>query len=390
MKLQTATLSTKYLFFLFFLLGFNKFIFYVPATILYLLVFNKQWQINKSFLIFALINICVIIFLFLLGYDRMTPEEPLKLFIVFLFIIIATGFLIQNRPKKIQTKMLTYYIIGFGFQASIIAGYSYLFNDGSYGYGNLYNPFTQEEINSPITSNNLSILASLVIFYLFNQSGFIRKFLLTLILLIVSGLGIFLGGRTFFIILFFALLYSVIRPLTFNKLTIIFILTAGLLLVSTYISDFINIDFILKRFERGLESKRFLHYQHGISEFFKHPLGGYTIDESIEKTRWFHNIFLDMGRLGGWIPVGLFTLSLIYVALKSCKKILFANTHYSLAILMFLISFLILQQDTSIEGDYRAYIVMYLSSIILLTKNYISLKPNNRLTRNGKQHESAT
>lgn len=371
MKLQTSTLSTKYLFFLFLLLGFNKFIFYVPATALYLLVFNKQWQVNKSFFIFALINICVIIFIFLLGYDRMTSEEPLKLFIVFLFIIIATGFLIQNRPKKIQTKMLTYYIIGFGFQASIIAGYSYLFNDGSYGYGNLYNPFTQEEINSPITSNNLSILASLIIFYLFNQSGFIRKFLLTLILLIVSGLGIFLGGRTFFIILFFALLYSVIRPLTFNKLTIIFILTAGLLLVSTYISDFINIDFILKRFERGLESKRFLHYQHGINEFFKHPLGGYTIDESIEKTRWFHNIFLDMGRLGGWIPVGLFSLSLVYVALKAYKKMLFADTHYNFAILMLLISFLILQQDISIEGDYRAYIVLYLSSIILLSPSKV-------------------
>lgn len=297
----------------------------------------------------------------------MTPEEPLKLLIVFLFVLLISGFLIQNQPKETQVKMLFYYIIGFGFQAFIIAGYSYLFNDGSYGYGNIYNPFTQQEINSPVTSNNLSVLASLLVFYLFNNSNIAKKAFITLLLFIVLGLGVFLGGRTFFIILLFAFLYSAIRPLTVNKLVLISLLTISSLLISTYISDFINIDFVLKRFEKGLESKRFLHYQHGLSEFFKHPLGGYTIDQSIENTRWFHNIFLDMGRLGGWIPVAFFSLSLIYVALKSCKKVLFADTHYNFAILMLLVSFLILQQDTSIEGDYRSYITLVLSSIILLS-----------------------
>lgn len=372
MKISINQTQEKILYLLFFLLGFNKFIIYVPATVAYLFLFNSDRDINKNFLVYAALNVITIIFLFIIGIDRMTPEEPIRIFIVFIFILCISGFLLQNQSKKTQSNLLSFYILGLGIESTIIAGYSYLFNDGTYGYGNLYNPFSQKEINSPVTSNNLSILASLLLFYLFNLNKyFLSKISTVFLLLIIIALAVFLGGRTFFIILFFALLYSVIRPLTLNKLALISILTVGLLLVSTYISEFINIDFVLKRFEKGLESKRFLHYQHGISEFFKHPLGGYTIDESIEKTRWFHNIFLDMGRLGGWIPVGLFTLSLIYVALKSCKKILFANTHYNFAILMFLISFLILQQDISIEGDYRAYIVLYLSSIILLSPSKV-------------------
>lgn len=388
--MKTVNIQIIFIYVLFFLLGFNKFILYVPIAITYLLFFNKNWNINKSYLIYTSLNVITIIFLFVIGIDRMTPDEPIKIFIVFMFILLISGFLLQNQSKKVQSSLLSFYILGLGIEATIIAGYSYLFNNGSYGYGNIYNPFSQEEINSPVTSNNLSIFASLLLFHFFNfNKNFLSKILTIFLLLITITLAIFLGGRTFFIILLFALFYSAIRPLTPSKLTLIFILTVSLLLVSTYISDLINIDFILKRFEKGLESKRFLHYKHGISEFFKYPLGGYTIDESIEKTRWFHNIFLDMGRLGGWIPVGLFSLSLVYVALKAYKKMLFADTHYNFAILMLLISFLILQQDMSIEGDYRSYIIMYLSSIILLTKNHIHFEPNYRLTKNGKQYEPA-
>lgn len=370
MKISKKSINTNYLCFLFFLLGLNKFIIYLPAAFIYFFIFEKKHNLNKSFIIYCALNITTIIFIFILGYDRMTPDEPIKLFIVFICVLLISGFLIQDQSKSIQANLLAYYILGVGLEATIIAGYSYLFNDGSYGYGKIYNPFTHTETNSPITSNNLSILASLLIFYLFNKGSFSAKIFYAFLLIIIINLGIFLGGRTFFIILLFALLYSVIRPLSISKLIFISGFILCILLISNHINDIIDTDFILKRFEKGLESKRFLHYKHGINQFFNHPLGGYTIDESIEKTRWFHNIFLDMGRLGGWIPVGLFSLSLAYVVLKTCKKMLFADTHYNFAILMLLISFLILQQDTSIEGDYRAYVTMYLSAILLLSNSF--------------------
>lgn len=320
MKVSLESLNSKCIYLLFFLIGFNNFILYVPATAGYLLFFNKHWQIKRDFLLFTTLNVSAIIFIFLLGYVRMTPEEPLKLFIVFLFVLLISGFLIQNQSKEIQRKVLACYILGYGFKSLIIAGYSYIFNDGSYGYGNIYDPFSRKEINSPGISNNLSILASLLIFYIFNNKVFAVKTSSAILLFLTLGMGIFLGGRTFFIIILFATFYSIIRPLTTNKIILILFLTALIYVVANAYGDFINTDFILKRFEKGLESKRFLHYQHGLSEFFKHPLGGYSVDQSIENVRWFHNIFLDMGRLGGWIPVTLFSLSLIYVALKSCKK----------------------------------------------------------------------
>lgn len=367
MNINKNNLNNQYLYFLFFLLGFNKFILYLPAAILYLLLLNKKWQINKSFFLFTSLNILAIIFVFFLGHNRMTLEEPLRLFIVFFFMIIVSGFLIQNKSQKIQINLLYCYILGLGSEAITIAGYTYIFNDGSYGYGNIYDPFSQKEINSPITSNNLSILASLLLFYLFNfNKKFLSKILTTFLLLIIIALAIFLGGRTFFVILLFALLYSVSRPLTINKLVLICIFIISLLLASYYISDFINIDFILKRFEKGLESSRFSLYQEGFQKFWQYPFGGYSIDPPLT-TKWFHNIFLDMGRLAGWIPVILFSISLAYVVLKSYKKIFFANANYNFVILMSLVSFLILQQDTSIEGDYRAYIVLFLSSIVLLS-----------------------
>lgn len=367
--MKISDIKITFLYILFLLLGFNKFILYVPVAVAYLLLINNNWNINKSFLIYSTLNIVAIIFLFLIGFDRMTLEDPIKLFIVFMFILLLSGFLLQNQSKRVQINLLSFYILGLGIETIIIAGYSYLFNhNGIYGYGNIYDPFSQKETNSPITSNNLSILASLLLFYLFNFSKqFLSKILIIFSLLVTITLAIFLGGRTFFIILFLALIYSSLRPITFNKIVIIILLLLIFTIGLNLFNELVSVDFILERFEKVHESKRLLHYQHGIKEFFTHPFGGYTIDQSIENTRWFHNIFLDMGRIAGWIPVSLYLLSLIYILLKSSKKIIFADNYYNFAILMLLVSFLILQQDISIEGDYRSYIILFLSSICLLS-----------------------
>ncbi len=365
MIINKKIIPITYLYFLFFLLGFGKYIMYIPIAIVYLFL-NKNWAIKKNYAVILLLNIIMITFLFLLGFERMIPD-PLRLLAVLSFVFLVSSFLIQNQPPEIQTNLLIFYILGIGLEALIIAGYSYLFNEGFYGHGKIYDPLIQQEVNSPVTSNNLAILASFLVFYIFNNRKLIIKSSSIILLLIVVVLAAFLSGRTFFLLLFLAIFYSFINPLTTRKTLFALILLFGSLITISTLDNIVNLDSILHRFESGLESKRFLHYKHGINELISHPFGGYTIDKSIEKTKWFHNIFLDMGRLGGWIPIICYSLLLLYVLIKSYDKVIVTNTKYSLATLMFLTSFLILQQDTSLEGNYRAYIVMILSSIILIS-----------------------
>lgn len=126
-------------------------------------------------------------------------------------------------------------------------------------------------------------------------------------------------------------------------------------------------DFALGRMGEGFESNRFKHWSHGIEIFMYYPFGGFTVDKSIEITNWYHNILLDTARVAGLIPVFcyiVFTIASLFMFYNSKK-----TTYKYFGFIMFVISFLIMQQDVVFEGEYRMLIVLFLSAVIISTKD---------------------
>jgi O-antigen ligase len=70
----------------------------------------------------------------------------------------------------------------------------------------------------------------------------------------------------------------------------------------------------IKRFqEEGVESNRFLQWSSALDIILDNPLGGSSTDKSIEKTHWFHNLWLDIGRTSGILPIILILIPQLYI-----------------------------------------------------------------------------
>src|SRR5690554_8186538 len=102
----------------------------------------------------------------------------------------------------------------------------------------------------------------------------------------------------------------------------------------------------VNRLDGSLQSPRFLLWQDGFLKLLTHPLGGFSVDQTIDQVRWFHNIFLDAGRLAGWFPI----VSLALFTFYSFVLFLQRKNKYSLfAGFMFAVVFALAQQDVVVE-----------------------------------------
>lgn len=361
----------------FFALGFGKFLFYFPLFLLYIFFNGTKivaMPVRISYSILTGLLLIAILPLYTLCADRMTIDNPFRSLMSLLFSIVVTGFLLQAKSQEVQFKLITLYIFGFGFDALVLIGYSCWVDPFRYGYGLLLNPYDGEEMNSPGASNTLAILATLLIYFLFKKQMLIKRLAVMFLMVLVLMAAFFLGGRTFFVILAVSILLMVFIGFEVGQIWKLFIYTLLLTILvfalvssTELLSD--KLVFTLQRFHSGLESNRFLHYAYGMSVFFDYPFGGFNVDSTIENTRWFHNIFLDIARIGGWFPV----LALIFVVLYIAATMLVKRSEYFVfGYLLFTVSFLIMQQDVVLEGNFRMLIVMFFSGILLHSKKPVS------------------
>ncbi|MEX2488548.1 MAG: hypothetical protein WD356_03385 [Pseudomonadales bacterium] len=355
----------------FFALGFGKFIFYVPLFALYFFLKGAQtfsMPIRSSYLVLLCLMLFATLPLYTFGGARMTIDAPLKSLVPLLFILVVAGFVLQAKTQDLQFKLIVLYVLGFGFDALVLVGYSYWVDASRYGYNLLLNPLNGEEVNSPGASNTLSLMAAMLVFFLFQRLVLIKKLAVLLLLFVLLIAAFFLGGRSFFVILAASFLIVLMLDVKLVQLPKVFFYSAAILLfglVFIFNLDFLSdkLAFTLLRLSHGLESEaRFELYADGMSVFFDYPFGGFSVDTNLVSTKWFHNIFLDNARIGGWFPVLSLILAMMYIASAYFRK---RNTYFVFAFLLFIVSVLIMQQDVVLEGNFRILMVMYFVGILL-------------------------
>jgi hypothetical protein len=150
---------------------------------------------------------------------------------------------------------------------------------------------------------------------------------------------------------------------------VLFIVGVTVIIVSSSSSILIHFNRLITRFnESGLSSSRFDLYILGLNSLLISPLGGFS-PKLIYDTNWFHNIWLDIARLGGWFSLGLLLISFLYLIKAFCYKR--KHKKFGFAVWLCFIAQLIMLQDVVLEGNYRIFIVFYLSSITILCRQKV-------------------
>jgi hypothetical protein len=371
---QNLVVKTRSILYLaFFGLGFNQSFLYLPAFALYVFFQGAQLsslRLSRRYLVLATLLSLATFPLYLLGHEQITLEYPLRAMLLLLFTIIVAGYALQLQEKRAQYILIILYAAGMGFEALIITGVSYVSDPEFYGYGRLLDPFSGRQINSPSVSNNLAVFAVLLFYVMLNASGFIIKLLASVFLASTIISAFFLGGRTFFIIVSLGAFILVVLCLDKKKLVPLLV---GVCLVAVFVyiaaglfEEFERyIIFSLERLVLGFESTRYSHYAHGLGEFIYYPFGGFGVDQAVENTSWFHNVFLDNARLAGWFPVLSLIAAMGYI-LTAIRY--YEDPFFDFGVTFFFIAFLILQVDVVIEGNVRILMLMYFVGLLLLNR----------------------
>lgn len=365
--LKKDSISNFLLYLAVFFLGLGFHIVYLPVLLFFIAAkpsYLLQPMLKKNFLIaFSLISLFLLP-QYTIGYHQITVDNPVLSMLSVMFSIVVLGGLLQQLSPSIIKNCIVILIIGIGADALITIVYSLLQNSTYYGYGRLYNPIIGEEVNSPGAALKIASLTSICIWYIFQKIGFLQKLMLLTLISVLLLLAIWLASRAFFALIFLSLAFAFILNFKIkNIIRVTFFGVVGLLLfVILFQSIDISIFSRLNRLDGNLESARYLLWKDGFTKLLTHPIGGFSVDQTIDPVRWFHNIFLDSGRLAGWLPV--FSLSMF--ALYSFYLFLNKRNEYSLfAGFIFAIVFLLMQQDVVVEAMVRFLVLTYFCSILL-------------------------
>lgn len=324
-------------------------------------------KLQKNYLVLLLLISLFFIPHYTLGYEQSTLDHPLLSMLSVYFCLLVMGYAYQAQSQSMQTKLFVALVIGIGLEALIIVGYSLYLDPELYGRRRLFNPMRGTEINSPSSANKLALLASLCIYVLLSSKN---KLLLLMSLIGLSGLCAiagWLGGRAFFVIVVLAFVLAILMHFNWKKLLYLSLIVVLMLASWDYLVQWLSLDqlTVYERFGRGLNSPRFALYADGWHKLLDHPFGGFAVDRSIDSVSWFHNIFIDAGRLGGWLPIlGL----LAFVAYTGIKLIRNANVHSLFAAFIFAVVFVLAQQDVIVEVMVRMVFVLFFAAV-LITNN---------------------
>lgn len=369
--------NSYFLYLVFFSLGFNRAFIFTMLLSIYIIsnlgkiknyiILNKQFIILSSFYLVFLFSI------FIIGYERLTLSSPIKTLITLLIPILIGGIILY--PQKLEKKviLLGFYMLGLFAESSIIIIYSFLQNSELYGYGRLISPFSSGEFNSPGFSGILGIVFSFYYYFAIYGKNLSYRILSIFIVCLTLLEALFLGGRSFFFLVIISMFFYFFLHLNLRNIIYFFfslILFISLIYVfseNQYISKYL--DFIINRFtsqglHSGLNSGRFLLFEHGLKVIFDYPLGGFSVDQSIEHITWYLNIFLDSARVAGWIPVLCLLSALIYsLVLFILKK----KEKYDIFIFCVGINtFLVMQQEAILENISKVLVVMFFILYIMI------------------------
>jgi hypothetical protein len=361
------------LYFAFFALGFGQYIFYLPLFLLYYFLIRpnlKHIMLGIDFFVLTMLLICFLTLTFGIGYERLTIDTPWKTFVVIIFAIVIGGYAFQKQHFNIQLRLIGFYLFGLFCCSFFVVTYSYVSGPRLFGYGNLLNPFSGEEVNSPMFGDMLALSSGYFYYFILYKKSFLLKIISTIILTLSIVSAIFLGGRAFFIVFVLMVFFYFGRGV--NKKTILNLLLGFLLLFFIfsyfyYSNDIFAyyVEIITNRFaEQGVESTRFELYINGLKMMVEYPFGGFKVPSSVEATKWFHNIFLDTARVAGWLPLFFLLTFFVY----PLKFLLFKRKFkdYILFLWLCISSFLFMQQGVVIESRYSSLIVFFFASLALL------------------------
>lgn len=354
---------------LFFFVGMNKAYLYLPLFSVYFLldfIEFKKFKLIKEYIFWIFCIFSIILAFCIFGAGEILVNNKINILYFTLFSIIFIGYIYQNCALKERERLLKIYILGMGAEAIIIVIFSCYLND-NYGYGRLFDPFSNKEINSPGISENLALLSIIFIYEFFQNRSFVVRFISSVTLIFLILLGLYLASRTYFIILLLSLIIILTNKAIYKNINFKFkyigVAVIFVILIIKYriIDEYFSIS--LERFSSGIESKRFDHYSDGVEKLLEHPFGGFSTSIFIENTPWFHNIFLDVARIGGWLPlIPLFAI--IFFVIYQIKKSNFQSMSIAIPISMAII--LIMQQGVIIEGNLRLIFILFFCSICMI------------------------
>lgn len=336
---------------------------YIITLFIFLFVtpIKKQIKIHlKNILLFIIV--ISFLLLFLLNSSQMTLPNPL-LTIMRYCLLVFFIFYLSNFYEIDKLIYFFFWLCIFTLlSAFIISGYSIYLNISSFrtlGYGHVYNPLHDVYVPSPKIALQIALCISYITLF-FNTKKIIK-----IILYIISFATIlYLQSRASFLILLLLALSPILYLIKNKRLLIIVLLFLSITLVLIIFKE-PNIVIDKYRITNSiLESKRLLHWFDGINKLIEYPFGGFYIDKNIENVNYFHNIFLDSARIYGWFSIilliGMFIIYFSTLIINN-NKIYF---------LLFLINFMILNQDVIIEGNFLLFLIFYIASTILINQEY--------------------
>lgn len=366
-------IKTALNFSLFFFLGMGFNVYVAPFFLIYLLkdVANRKIVLDKNYVIMSTLLLLSLFFVYAIGELNISGEYQLSTLLVSAFYVIFVGYVI-NRKKEILQKyhLISFYILGVGIKSIIIVAYSALENPVLYGYALLYDPILDKEINSPNVNIALAVFSVFLLIEAMLSKKIIIKAMFLMGLALAIAAAIFTGGRAFFIILGI----SMVLVFAFDeknkvfkniiKITLIVALFGLITIVTTETQTFERqIDTFNDRIDSGISSGRYELYEFGLQQILLHPFGGFTT-LSTSDTPYFHNLFLDIAKIGGWIPMlcMLFMMGFVFIKIFSCREMF--NIKRKLTV-MFICVFILMQQGVIVEGDTRILMVAYLVGIAI-------------------------
>lgn len=362
------------IYFSFFLLGFNKSYLYLPVlAILYLIKSSTLFSVKlrADFLILLALMLLSVFPLYSIGLNNLTTESPVKALAFWFVSIVLAGLVLQCQSRRVKYIAIMLYVSGIGLESVIISGYSFLTDPMLNGYGKVFDPFLGGDVNSPAISNNLSIFAFMLLYLIFFTQDYRVKLLSITFLALVLGAAVYLGGRTFFLILLTSFVLLVISDFRIKHLVavapyVVMLIFAVALLFVKVEEVQLYLEFTWSRFDNGLDSNRYNHYFDGLSKIIYHPVGGFEVDKSIENTKWYHNVFLDNARIAGWLPVLALTMASLFIGFKMYKYKP-RDKYYKFCFVLFVTVLLVMQQDVVVEGNMRTLVLMYFSGLLVLS-----------------------
>lgn len=368
MKIKKSIIDNIFIFITFFSMGFYQFqltlLFFLISFLLLLKGFSRN-TLNKDLFIYFYFTYSGVVLFYLFSfingmYDNFNNKG--EVVAVLLFIVITFIILLFVKKDNYNT-ILNGFIFGLGGY-SLVCLWSTMFEMNQISaYGKVWNPFLQVYQNSPAHAINLALLVTMLLINIKNVKFIITKFFNILLLFMCVYFGLYAGSRVFVLISLISL-----TVVFFDKKFVLLIplMVVFFFIALSFFSDFVNLDNLasLNRITtEGSDSGRYKLYELGINNLFAYPFGGYYIDSGTYGTIWNHNLFLDISRMSGLIPLLLILLSFSFIARKILSN--FKNIDKSF-LLIFSCLFILMMQDVVFMGHYLLFILSFLISSLLI------------------------